>query len=141
MKSQNLGVPRRVVLSVEDDEAAYRLIRHAFQDFGSEMELQHVAKGEDALEFLSRRGQFSNAPRPSLILMNINLPGISGPEVLVQMKANRSLQDIPVVIFSSSNLDADRAKCLALGARQFITKPNSYDEFVSAIKCACAYAA
>ncbi len=129
-----------MVLGVEDDDAAYLLIRYAFQDFGSEMELRRAAKGEDALEFLGRRGQFSNAPRPSLILMNINLPGITGPEVLVQMKANKHLQDIPVVIFSSSNMDADRAKCLALGARQFITKPNSYDEYVSAIKCACAYA-
>jgi CheY-like chemotaxis protein len=130
----------RVVLSVEDDDAAYLLIRTAFRDLGSEVELERVVNGEDALEFLKRNGKFVNAPKPSLILLNMNLPRIGGPEVLAEMRADEALRDIPVVVFSSSQLDADRVRCLALGARQFISKPNTYNEFLQAIECACKYA-
>src|SRR6476646_10266805 len=117
---------KKTVLSVEDDDAAYFIIRTAFRELGSRLELERVENGEDALEFLRQSGTFSNASRPSLILMNINLPGINGPEVLAVIQADESLRDIPVVMCSSSRLDGDRAKCLALGAKQFITKPNSY---------------
>ncbi len=140
MNHPALDTPRRVILSVEDDSAAYFLIRSALQDLGLELELQRVENGEDALAFLKRRGDFINAPKPSLILLNMNLPRIGGPEVLAAMRIDESLRDIPVVVFSSSQLDADRAKCLALGAKQFITKPSNYDEFVNAIRCACDYA-
>jgi len=131
---------RRLVLSVEDDAAAYVLIRHAFKDIESGLELERVVDGKDALDFLKRSGRYKDAPTPSLILLDMNLPRMSGPELLAAMQENEQLRDIPVVVFSSSKLDADRAKCLALGAREFIVKPNSYDEFVNAIKSACSFA-
>jgi CheY-like chemotaxis protein len=65
---------------------------------------------------------------------------MSGLELLAEMRAHSLLQDVPVVVFSSSRLDADRAKCLALGAREFIAKPSDYDEFVQAIRSACSFA-
>jgi CheY-like chemotaxis protein len=129
-----------LVLSVEDDDSAYLLIRTAFRHLGIGMELQRVENGEEALNFLKRVGRFSNAPKPRLILLNMNLPRMNGLEVLSAMQADQELRDIPAVVFSSSSLDADKAKCLALGARQFITKPNNYDEFVDAIRCACDFA-
>jgi CheY-like chemotaxis protein len=131
---------RRLVLSVEDDTAAYALIRHAFRDIGSELELERTLDGKDALDFLNRSGRYKDAPKPSLILLDMNLPRMTGPELLAAMQANESFRDIPVVVFSSSKLDADRAKCLALGASEFIVKPNTYDEFVTAVKSACAFA-
>lgn len=140
MNEPNPEAGKRTVLSVEDDDAAYFLIGKAFREVGARLELERVENGEEALEFLRHSGRFSNARRPSLILLNINLPRISGPEVLAAIHEDESLRDIPVVMFSSSHLDADRAKCLALGARQFITKPNSYREFVNAIRSACDYA-
>ncbi len=140
IKEPNPEQRKKLVLSVEDDDAAYFLICSAFRELRLELVVERVENGEDALEFLRQSGRFSNAGRPSLILLNINLPGMSGPEVLSVIQAEESLRDLPVVMFSSSRLDADRAKCLALGAKQFITKPNSYREFVNAIRCACDYA-
>jgi CheY-like chemotaxis protein len=131
---------RRLVLSVEDDTAAYALIRHAFRDIGSGLELDRTVDGQEALDFLNRRGRYKDVPKPSLILLDINLPRMSGPELLAAMQTNQSLRDIPVVVFSSSTLEGDRAKCLALGASEFIVKPGSYDEFMNAVRSACRFA-
>jgi CheY-like chemotaxis protein len=70
----------------------------------------------------------------------MNLPRMSGLELLVEMQAEELLRDLPVVVFSSSKRDGDRAKCLALGGSEFITKPHTYDEFVNAIRSACGLA-
>jgi len=140
MNKTGLAAVKKVVLSVEDDDGAYSLIRYAFAEMSSGLELRRALNGEDALDFLKQTGRFEDAPRPSLILLNMNLPRISGPELLAKMRASDLLQHIPVVVFSSSSLDADRAKCLALGAKQYITKPNSYDDFVNAVRSACTFA-
>jgi CheY-like chemotaxis protein len=131
---------RRLVLSVEDDTAAYALIRHAFREIGPELELDRTVDGQEALDFLNRTGRYKDVPKPSLILLDINLPRMSGPELLAAMQTNQSLRDIPVVVFSSSTLEGDRAKCLALGASEFIVKPGSYDEFMNAVRSACRFA-
>jgi CheY-like chemotaxis protein len=140
MENPSSGSQKRVVLSVEDDNAAYFLIRQAFTEIGLELKLERVVDGKDALDFLKHTGRFKDAPKPSLLLLNMNLPRMTGPELLAEMRAHELLQGIPVVVFSSSKLDADRAKCLALGAREFIAKPNTYDEFVQAIRSACSFA-
>ena len=88
ISSPQLSRPARFVLSVEDDEAVYQLIRSAIQDLDTPLELQLVVNGEDALKFLKRLGRFNNAPRPSLILLNINLPKVNGPEVLAEVQAD-----------------------------------------------------
>jgi CheY-like chemotaxis protein len=131
---------RKLVLSVEDDDAAYFLISSAFQDLGRPFELKRVEDGDAALEFLNRKGRYRDAPRPSLVLLDMNLPKLTGPEVLARMQASDELREIPVVVFSSSKLEAERAKCLALGAKDFITKPGSYDAFKRAIDHAFGYA-
>jgi CheY-like chemotaxis protein len=130
----------KVVLSVEDDDAAYFLISSAFQDLGSSLELHRVQDGDAALEFLNRKGSYVGAPRPSLILLDMNLPKLTGPEVLARMQSSDGLHDIPVVVFSSSKADTDRARCLALGAKDFITKPHNYQLFKDAIQHAVSYA-
>jgi CheY-like chemotaxis protein len=140
MRDPRSATLRRMVLSVEDDNAAYFLIRQAFTDIGLEMALERVLDGRDALDFLKQTERYKDASKPSLILLNMNLPRMSGLELLAEMRAHGLVQDVPVVVFSSSRLDADRAKCLALGAREFISKPNNYDEFVQAIRSACSFA-
>lgn len=131
---------RKVVLSVEDDDAAYFLISSAFRDLGPGWELYRVEDGDDALEFLNRQGAYAEAPRPSLILMDMNLPKLTGPELLARMQTSDVLRNIPAVVFSSSNAHADRARCLALGAKDFITKPGAYEPFKRAIGHALDYA-
>ena len=134
------GEVRRLVLSIEDDTAAYALISHAFRDIGSGLELASTVDGQEALDFLNRTGRYKDVPKPSLILLDINLPRMSGPELLAAMQTNQLLRNIPVVVFSSSTLEGDRAKCLALGASAFIVKPGSYDEFMKAVRSACRFA-
>lgn len=140
MDESNASELKRVVLSVEDDDSVYFMIRSALDDLGSEFELQRSKNGEDALTFLKQRRSFSNALKPRLILLDMNLPRVSGPELLAEIQSDESIRDIPVVMFSTSRLDSDRARCLVLGARQFITKPDNYHEFVNAVKFACDYA-
>src|SRR3954447_7018698 len=84
---------RRLVLSVEDDAAAYALIRHAFKEIGSGLELDRTVDGKEALDFLSRTGRYKDVPKPSLILLDINLPRMSGPELLAAMQTNELLRD------------------------------------------------
>lgn len=130
----------KVVLSVEDDDAAYFLISSAFHDFGPDVELHRVEDGDAALEFLNRQGPYANAPRPSLILLDMNLPKLTGPEILARMQTSDVLRSIPAVVFSSSKAHADRTRCLALGAKEFITKPSTYEAFKRAIGHALGYA-
>lgn len=130
----------RVVLSVEDDDATFFLLQMAFRDLGSDFELYRTVDGAEALSFLRRSGTYADAPRPDLVLLNINMPRLSGPEVLEAMKKDKLLETIPAVVFSSSDLDADRARCLALGAKHFISKPHHYEGLVQALRVACGYA-
>ena len=132
---------QKVVLSVEDDDAAYHLLEIAFDDIGKDFNLYRVIDGEQAIAFLRRSGSYSNTPKPDLILLNLNLPRISGFDVLEAMQRDNSIRDIPAVAFSSSSLSADRARCLALGAKHFVSKPTDFDEFMDAVKLACKYAA
>jgi CheY-like chemotaxis protein len=133
------SAPKPVVLSVEDDDAAFSLIRSAFYELRLDFDLLRVEDGEQALAFLNQSDKYRDAPRPSLVLLNMNLPRVSGPEVLAAMQASDVLRGIPAVVFCSSTLDADRARCLALGARDFIEKPTTYAAFVEAVRSACGY--
>ncbi len=130
----------RIALSVEDDDAVYILLQVAFQEVANEFELIRALDGEHALARLRKLHPHENAPRPDLILLDLNLPKMDGSEVLEAIRRDELLNSIPVVIFTSSRLDSDRAKCLALGARDFISKPNDFDSFVESVKAACAHA-
>jgi CheY-like chemotaxis protein len=130
----------RIVLSVEDDDNAYRMLEIAFGELNVDIELHRAADGEEALSKLRRMEPFAEAPRPDLILLNLNLPKKSGMEVLAAIRSDESLKEIPTVVFSSSALDSDRAKCLALGARDYITKPLSFDGLLQVVKKACSHA-
>ena len=130
----------RLVLSVEDDDAAFHLLKTAFEEGAPAVDLVRVLDGDEALKFLERSGRFQDAPRPDLVLLNINLPKKSGFEVLSEVAADESLRSIPVVVFTSSSLQAEKARCMALGAQDFLTKPASFDGLVEAVRSVCARA-
>ena len=130
----------RTVLSVEDDDATHFLLDIAFQEMGPDFRLYRVTDALEALQFLSHTGPFTDSPRPDLILSNLNMPGMGGIELLRRIQNDNRWKDIPVVVFSSSKLESDRAKCLALGAKHYISKPAAYRDFMSAVKTACGYA-
>lgn len=129
----------RVMLYVEDEDAAVFLLETALKEAKIEVELRRVANGEEALAFLNRTGAYHDAPRPDLILLDLNLPRKGGLEVLSEIQGTEALRNLSVVVFTSSSLANDRKRSLALGAQEYITKPSSFDGFLAAIKTVCTY--
>jgi chemotaxis family two-component system response regulator Rcp1 len=130
---------QRVLLYVEDEDAAVYLLETALKEAGIRLELHRVSDGEEALAFLHRIGVYQSAPQPDLILLDLNLPRKGGLEVLSEMQGSELLSQLPVVVFTSSALPSDRRRSMALGAQGYITKPSSFDGFVEAIKTACSH--
>lgn len=127
---------KRIVLYVEDDDAAYSLFRIVVGDTYRDLELHRVCDGEQALGFLRQTGAYDDAPRPDLVLLDLNLPKRNGFEVLSEIRATDSLRSLPVIIFSSSSVPADEIRSLSLGANRFVNKPTSLDLFIAAIESA-----
>jgi CheY-like chemotaxis protein len=121
------------VLLVEDDPADVLMTREAFEQHQVRSPLHVVGDGEQALEFLRRSGEFAGAPRPGLILLDLNLPRRNGLEVLAEVKADRDLAPIPVVMLTTSSAQEDILRSYALHASAYITKPVDYDRFIDVI--------
>jgi CheY-like chemotaxis protein len=138
LPAKRYGTGAKVILSVEDDDAAYYLIELGFDDTGGDFRLYRVKDGQQALDFLRHSGLYVNAPKPSLVLLNLNLPRVSGFEVLQAIKDDPAINDIPAVVFSSSKLNRDKAKCLALGARAFVSKPSDLNEYLNVLRNICS---
>jgi len=132
-----MGAP--VMLYVEDEDAAVFLLETALKEMKMDVELYRVSNGDEALAFLNRTGSYRNAPRPDLVLLDLNLPRKGGLEVLSEIQERDGLRNLPVIVFTSSSLATDRKKSLALGAQEYITKPSSFDGFLNAIRSVCAY--
>lgn len=128
-----------MMLYVEDEDAAVFLLETALKEMKIDVELRRVSNGEDALAFLNQSGPYRDAPRPDLVLLDLNLPRKGGLEVLAEMQSEESLRALAVIVFTSSSLATDRKKSLALGAQEYITKPSSFDGFLTAVRAVCAY--
>jgi CheY-like chemotaxis protein len=126
------------LLYVEDEDGAAFLLETALQECGLSVQLFRVCDGEEALAFVNGTGPYAKAPKPSLVLLDLNLPRLNGFEVLTRMRNDEELSSIPVVVFTSSSLPADRARSLALGAQDFITKPSNLDDFFKTVQAACS---
>jgi chemotaxis family two-component system response regulator Rcp1 len=122
------------ILLVEDNEGDARLAREAMRDSKIRNALHHVADGEEAMAFLRRQGRFSAAPRPDLILLDLNLPRKDGREVLAEIKADEDLKRIPVVILTVSSAEEDILKVYNLHANCYITKPIDLQQFVKVVR-------
>ncbi len=129
----------RVLLYVEDEDAAVFLLETALKEASIDVNLYRVTDGEQALAFLKKSGDYQDMPRPDLVLLDLNLPRKNGLELLSELKESQDLNSLAVVVFTSSSLPADRRKSLALGAQEYITKPASFDGFVTAVKNACSH--
>ena len=122
------------VLLVEDDPGDVLMTREAFEASQMPSTLHVVGDGEQAMHFLRRTNDFTGAPRPSLILLDLNLPRRNGLEVLAELKADRDLLTIPVVILTTSQAEGDILASYRLHANAYITKPTSFDLFTEAIR-------
>src|SRR5258708_1345920 len=97
-----MGSP--VMLYVEDEDAAVFLLETALKEMKIDVELRRVSNGEDALAFLNRSGPYRAAPRPDLVLLDLNLPRKGGLEVLAEVQSKETLRDLAVIVFTSSSL-------------------------------------
>jgi CheY-like chemotaxis protein len=123
-----------VVLMVEDDEGDVRLTREALRDCRIANELHVVGDGEAAMAFLRREGPYAGAPRPDLVLLDLNLPRKSGHEVLAEIRADPVLHTIPVTILTTSSRDEDVLRSYELHANAYVTKPVGLDEFLHVVR-------
>jgi chemotaxis family two-component system response regulator Rcp1 len=131
-----IGGSRRVaeVLLVEDSPGDVRLTREAFREANEAVRLHVAADGVDGMAFLMREGVNADAPRPDLILLDLNLPRMDGREVLARIKEDKSLRAIPTVILTTSDSAADIERSYQLQANCYLSKPVQLSEFESLVK-------
>ncbi|MFD5731041.1 MULTISPECIES: response regulator [unclassified Streptomyces] len=122
------------VLLVEDDPGDELMTREAFEDNKIRNTLHVVRDGEEALDFLYRRGAHADAPRPDLILLDLNLPKYDGRQVLEQIKQDPELALIPVVVLTTSSAEEDILRSYKLHANAYVTKPVDLDQFIAAVR-------
>jgi len=122
------------VLLVEDSPGDVRLTQEAFRDVNASVRLHVVSDGVEAMAFLRHEGVYVNAPRPDLILLDLNLPRMDGREVLAHIKADDLLKTMPTVVLTTSDAEADVMKSYQLQANCYLTKPARFDEFASLMK-------
>lgn len=121
------------VLLVEDSPGDVRLTREAFRDADVSIRLHVASDGVEAMAFLRREGDHVHAPRPDLILLDLNLPKMDGREVLALVKEDANLKTIPTVILTTSDAEADILKSYELQANAFLSKPVQLDAFESLV--------
>src|ERR1700685_4203275 len=122
------------VLLVEDSPGDVRLTQEACKDAKVHINLHVASDGAEAMAYLNREGKHSDAPRPDLILLDLNLPKKDGREVLEEIKENPALKSIPVVILTTSASEADILRSYQLHANCYITKPVGLEGFLTVVK-------
>jgi chemotaxis family two-component system response regulator Rcp1 len=130
---RNAGEPVEILL-VEDNPGDYRLTKEALKEGKVYNNLHWAQDGVDALDFLKRRGKHSGAPRPDIILLDLNLPKKDGREVLSEIKGDEDLRKIPVVILTTSKAEEDVLKSYDLHANCYVTKPVDLDKFIVVVQ-------
>ena len=121
------------VLLVEDDPGDVLMTREAFEEY-LHNRLDVVSDGSEALAYLRREGEYADAPRPDLILLDLNLPRMDGREVLREVKDDPILKTIPVIVLTTSAAEEDILKSYELHANAYVTKPVAFEAFFSAVR-------
>jgi CheY-like chemotaxis protein len=122
------------VLLVEDDDGDVLMTREAFEYHKIRNRLHVVNDGEKALQFLRREGEYADAPRPGLILLDLNLPRRDGREVLAELKDDPELGVIPVVVLTTSEAEEDILRSYRLHANAYVSKPVDFDRFIEVVR-------
>jgi len=122
------------ILLIEDNPADVKLTREAFRECSFRHTICTVKDGLDAERYLLNEDEFHNAPRPDLILLDLNLPKKDGREVLAMIKSNKNLKDIPVIVLSTSKNEEDILNLYKLKANCYISKPVEFEDFINIVK-------
>ena len=137
-RAETTSRPRHILL-IEDNPADVELARQCFLESKIPNEVHAASNADAAFAFLRRTGQFANAPRPDLVLLDLNLPGIDGREILGAIKSDPDLQLIPVVVLTTSDADSDVREAYRLQANSYLRKPVDLDEFIELADAVCTY--
>jgi CheY-like chemotaxis protein len=122
------------ILVVDDDDADALMITEALSSTDKHAEVERVADGREAMEYLRRDGRFAGAPRPDLILLDLNMPRMDGRETLAAIKSDDQLKAIPVVILTTSGAAPDITSSYQQRANAYVTKPFGLDDFESTVR-------
>ncbi|MDH3583781.1 MAG: response regulator [Phycisphaerae bacterium] len=132
MNADEIGRPVEILL-VEDNPGDIELTREGLKEGKVKNNLQVVMDGEEAMRYLRREGEFADAVRPDMILLDLNLPRKDGREVLAEIRDDPDLEDIPVVVLTTSEADRDILKAYKLKANCYLTKPLDFEQFVNLV--------
>lgn len=121
------------ILLLEDEAADAYLIKMAFKEHNLSIRLHHVLDGREGLNFLNQQDEYTNAPCPDLIFLDLNMPRMNGYEFLAEIKKDARFKQIPVIILTTSDIETDITYSYQLGAASYITKPTGIDQFMSVI--------
>jgi CheY-like chemotaxis protein len=131
-----------IILVADDDPEDQLLIKDAFAVRGLTTKLRFVDDGEELIDYLTHRGRYADpasAPRPGLILLDLNMPRKDGREALKEIKADATLRHIPIVVLTTSNAEQDIYQCYDLGANSFLTKPDSFKNLADVMQMLSQY--
>ncbi|QLG49327.1 response regulator [Natrinema halophilum] len=118
------------ILLIEPNPGDARLFSESFEDANIVCNIHTVSDGESALDFVHQRNEYSDSPRPDMILLDFQLPGVSGADVLSELKSESTLRSIPVIVMTSSPSEEDIARSYDLYANAYVQKPVEPDEFI-----------
>ena len=125
--------PEYPILLVEDNPDDIMITQRAFAKGRILNKLYVVQNGEEAIEFLRKRGKFKDAPTPTLVLLDLNMPKVNGFEVLEQIKGDKELKSIPIVVLTSSERDKDIEEAYKRGCNSYIVKPVNFENFIKTV--------
>jgi len=131
-----------VILMADDDLDDIKLVREALRDCGCEVGFRYVEDGAEAIDYLTRRGRYENpdlSPRPSLILLDLNMPKKDGIQTLQEIRNNPEIRTIPVVVLTTSRDRDLMLRIYRLGGSAFITKPSIYKDMIKAMDRLCTF--
>ena len=127
------GRPANILL-VEDNPGDVRLVEETFKDACLANDLHVVTDGDEAIEYVYQRGEYADAPRPDVVLLDWNLPRMGGDEVLAELKAESALRSIPVIVLTGSQAQEDVVRSDELQANAYVTKPVEPVEFIEVVQ-------
>src|SRR5579872_4205722 len=130
-QSGNGTSKKPVVLHVEDSDATAYLSSYVLRQQNADVDVFRLCDGDDAIRYLVRKGVFTEAPRPAVIVLDLDLPKRHGHEILLEIREEASLQNVPVIVFTSSSRATDREKSLALGAKHYFCKTGDLETFAA----------